>query len=198
MNKDILLCGVGGQGIVLVSKLLAASAMAAGETVHSAETIGMAQRGGSVTSHVRIGESYSPLIPSGCAELMLAFEPAEAVRNLPLLNQNGTVIVSSQPVMPVTASLSGGSYQAGPMLEFLKTRVKKMITANPAELCASLGSVRYFNVVMLGIAVAAGVTGLPEEIVRQSVESRVPEKFREINAKALKIGIDYYKNSERM
>ena len=74
MNKDILLCGVGGQGIVLVSKLLAASAMAAGETVHSAETIGMAQRGGSVTSHIRIGESYSPLIPSGCASLMLAFE----------------------------------------------------------------------------------------------------------------------------
>ncbi len=65
MNKDILLCGVGGQGIVLVSKLLAASAMASGEQVHSAETIGMAQRGGSVTSHVRIGESFSPLIPKG-------------------------------------------------------------------------------------------------------------------------------------
>ena len=193
MNKDILLCGVGGQGIVLVSKLLAASAMAAGETVHSAETIGMAQRGGSVTSHVRIGQSYSPLIPSGSASLMLAFEPGEAVRNLPLLSKDGTVIVSNTAVMPVTASLSGGSYQAEPMLDFLRKRVKKVITADPAELCAPLGSVKYFNVVMLGIALAAGVTGLPEEIVRNTVETKVPEKFREINAKALMIGEEYYK-----
>lgn len=193
MNKDILLCGVGGQGIVLVSKLLAASAMAAGETVHSAETIGMAQRGGSVTSHVRIGQSYSPLIPSGSASLMLAFEPGEAVRNLPLLSKDGTVIVSNTAVMPVTASLSGGSYQAEPMLDFLRKRVKKMITADPAELCAPLGSVKYFNVVMLGIALAAGVTGLPEEIVRKTVETKVPEKFREINTKALMIGEEYYK-----
>ena len=193
MNKDILLCGVGGQGIVLVSKLLAASAMAAGETVHSAETIGMAQRGGSVTSHVRIGQSYSPLIPSGSASLMLAFEPGEAVRNLPLLNKDGTVIVSNTAVMPVTASLSGGSYQAEPMLDFLRKRVKKVITADPGQLCAPLGSVKYFNVVMLGIALAAGVTGLPEDIIRESVKTRVPEKFREINAKALMIGEEYYK-----
>lgn len=193
MNKDILLCGVGGQGIVLVSKLLAASAMAAGETVHSAETIGMAQRGGSVTSHVRIGQSYSPLIPSGSASLMLAFEPGEAVRNLPLLSKDGTVIVSNTAVMPVTASLSGGSYQAEPMLDFLRKRVKKVITADPGQLCAPLGSVKYFNVVMLGIALAAGVTGLPEDIVRESVKTRVPEKFREINAKALMIGEEYYK-----
>lgn len=76
MNKDILICGVGGQGTVLASKLLAASAMAEGNTVHSAETIGMAQRGGSVTSHVRIGErAFSPLIPQGAADLLMAFEP---------------------------------------------------------------------------------------------------------------------------
>ena len=86
MDKSILLCGVGGQGTVLASKLIAAAFMNNGEVVHSAETIGMAQRGGSVTSHVRIGESaFSPLIPSGRADLILAFEPAEAVRNLPLL-----------------------------------------------------------------------------------------------------------------
>ena len=79
MNKDILICGVGGQGTVLASKILAAAAMEEGNSVHSAETIGMAQRGGSVTSHVRIGENvFSPLIPLGCADMILAFEPAEA------------------------------------------------------------------------------------------------------------------------
>ena len=87
MNKDILVCGVGGQGTVLASKLIASAYMAKGETVHSAETIGMAQRGGSVTSHVRIGEAYSPLIAQGGADIILAFEPAEAVRNLAYLKK---------------------------------------------------------------------------------------------------------------
>ena len=75
MNKDILICGVGGQGTVLASKLTASAAMREGNIVHSAETIGMAQRGGSVTSHVRIGDkAFSPLIPDGKADLILAFE----------------------------------------------------------------------------------------------------------------------------
>ena len=82
MKKDVMICGVGGQGTVLASKIIAASAMEEGSPVHSAETIGMSQRGGSVTSHVRIGEdSYSPLIPFGSADVLLAFEPSEAVRN---------------------------------------------------------------------------------------------------------------------
>ena len=195
MNKDILLCGVGGQGIVLVSKLLAASAMASGEQVHSAETIGMAQRGGSVTSHVRIGESFSPLIPKGSADLLIAFEPAEAVRNLPYLKKGGTVIVSSSAVMPVTASLTGGKYEAAPMLRYLKEKAGRLITADPDVLCAPLHSVKFFNVVMLGIATATGATGLPEEIVRQSVETRVPERFRAVNAQAFQIGTDYIKNA---
>ncbi len=94
IRKDILICGVGGQGTVLASKIIAAAAMAEGNTVHSAETIGMAQRGGPVTSHVRIGqEVFSPLIPRGSAELMLAFEPAEAVRNLRYLRKDGLVIL---------------------------------------------------------------------------------------------------------
>ena len=81
MNQDILLCGVGGQGTVLASKLIAAAAMAEGNTVHSAETIGMAQRGGSVISHIRIGDAASsPLIPYGHADILIAFEPAEAYR----------------------------------------------------------------------------------------------------------------------
>ena len=88
MNKRYSgLCGVGGQGTVLASKLIASAYMAKGETVHSAETIGMAQRGGSVTSHVRIGEAYSPLIAQGGADIILAFEPAEAVRNLAYLKK---------------------------------------------------------------------------------------------------------------
>ena len=110
MKKDILICGVGGQGTVLASKIIAASAMDEGSAVHSAETIGMAQRGGSVTSHVRIGEAYAPLIPQGAADMILAFEPAEAVRNLGYLKKDGIVIVNRVPVKPVTESLQDTGY----------------------------------------------------------------------------------------
>ena len=107
MNKNIILCGVGGQGTVLASKLIAAAAMEKGIPVMSAETIGMAQRGGSVFSHVRMGENlYSPMIAKGTADMILGFEPGETVRMLPYLKKNGAVVVSYRAVMPVTASLA--------------------------------------------------------------------------------------------
>lgn len=95
-TKNILLCGVGGQGTVLASKLIAYAAMKQGLAVRTSETIGMAQRGGCVVSHVRIGRMIdSPLVPRGSADLLLGFEPGETVRCLPYLRQGGTVIVSS-------------------------------------------------------------------------------------------------------
>ncbi len=123
MRKDILICGVGGQGTVLASKILASAAMTEGHPVHSAETIGMAQRGGSVTSHVRIGGgAFSPLIPFGSADLLLAFEPAEAVRNLKYLKPDGIVITNTVPMMPVTESLRPSGYEGRTMTDYLRTR----------------------------------------------------------------------------
>lgn len=91
MNKNIILCGVGGQGTVLASKLIAAAAMEKGIPVMSAETIGMAQRGGSVFSHVRMGENlYSPMIAKGTADMILGFEPGETVRMLPYLKKRSS------------------------------------------------------------------------------------------------------------
>ena len=95
MTKNVLLCGVGGQGTVLASRLIALAAMEKGMEARGAETIGMAQRGGSVVSHVRIGgEIYSPMIPHKGADVMIGFEPAEAVRCLPYLKKGGCVAVS--------------------------------------------------------------------------------------------------------
>ena len=97
MKMDCLLAGVGGQGTVLASRLIAQTAMEAlGLAAHTSETIGMAQRGGSVTSQVRIGEgACAPAIPLGGAEFILGFEPAEALRNFPYLKEGGTVLVVS-------------------------------------------------------------------------------------------------------
>lgn len=185
MNKSILLCGVGGQGTVLASKLIAAAFMQSGDVVHSAETIGMAQRGGSVTSHVRIGESaFSPLIPSGCADLILAFEPAEAVRNLPLLRENGAVIANSVPVKPITDM----SYDGAEAVDYLKKNVKNAIIVDAEEICREFGSSKFFNIAILGVACAAGKLGLSREQILAEIEKRVPEKYLEQNIKAFQKG----------
>ncbi len=132
---NIILCGVGGQGTVLASKILASAAGARGESAHTAETIGMAQRGGSVVSHVRIGEgAYSPLIAKGCADAIIAFEPAEAVRAFPYLKKGGSVTVSSSPVKPVTDSLADKPYSADDMIEFLEKQDIRLTVVDGGEI----------------------------------------------------------------
>lgn len=184
MNKDILLCGVGGQGTVLASKILAAAAQNAGETVHSAETIGMAQRGGSVTSHVRIGSSYSPLIPYKSADLIMAFEPAEAVRNLDYLKNDGVVIVNRVPVKPVTESLRDTGYDGADMIEYLNENYNCIVVDSNL-----LESARFLNIAMLGVAVQTGKLGFSKEQIQKEIEKRVPAKYLEVNIKAFEKGL---------
>lgn len=190
MNKDILICGVGGQGTVLASKIIAASASAEGDSIHSAETIGMAQRGGSVTSHVRIGkDAYSPLIPYGNADLLLAFEPAEAVRNLKYLRSDGVAIVNTAATKPVTESLNDTGYDGSKMVEYIKKKCI-CIFVDPDEVCRPFGSSKFFNIVILGIAAGSGRLGLSSEILLKQIEKRVPEAYVEINKKAFLAGYD--------
>ncbi len=191
MNKDILVCGVGGQGTVLASKLIASAAMNLGYTVHSAETIGMAQRGGCVTSHIRIGaKAYSPLIPHGSADIILAFEPAEAVRNLAYLKKGGLVIVNNVPVKPVTESLNDTGYDGQDMLTYLQSKCECIIV-DAKKLCADFGSTRYFNVAILGVAAGSGRLGLDGQTILAEIETRVPAKFAETNKAAFTAGVEY-------
>lgn len=196
MNKDILLCGVGGQGTVLASRLIASAAMDCGETVHSAETIGMAQRGGSVTSHIRVGENaFSPLIPKGSADLILAFEPAEALRNLPYLKEDGIVIVNRIPVKPTTEALTDTGYDGKAELAFLQKRCRCLIV-DSEQLCAPLGSTKFFNITLLGVAAGCGCLGIPSEIMLKEIAETVPKKYREPNRKAFLTGMDAGKTNE--
>ena len=189
MNKDILLCGVGGQGTVLASNLIAAAAMSSGDIVHSAETIGMAQRGGSVTSHVRIGtHAYSPLIPSGKADLILAFEPAEAARNLIYLKKDGMIIVNKMPVKPVTESLKDTGYDGTELINYMKEHCPHLITLDGESFVHNYGSAKYLNVALLGVATGSGRLGLSAEAILKEIEHRVPEKFRETNIQVFNAG----------
>lgn len=193
MNKDIMICGVGGQGTVLASKIIAAAAMDEGNTVHSAETIGMAQRGGSVTSHVRVGEEiYSPLIPFANADIILAFEPAEAVRNLVYLQKDGMVIVNSDPTKPVTESLQNTGYDGKEMIEYLKKKCNCIVVSSE-KIYEKFGSSKFFNIAILGVAVGSGRLGISEEAVKAQIEKRIPVKFLEANMEAFKMGIELSK-----
>ena len=189
MNKSVILCGVGGQGTVLASKLISYAAMEKGQEVKSAETIGMAQRGGSVTSHIRMGEgAFSPLIPKGTADVMIAFEPAEAVRNLSYLKKDGVVVVSGKAVKPVTAALSEKVYEAEEMLHYLQTKVQRLIVIDGGQVEVELGSAKPLNVVLLGAAIACNEIDISMEEIRDAIAAKVPEKFHELNFKALKLG----------
>ena len=186
MNKNIVLCGVGGQGTVLASKLIAAAAMKKGISVMSAETIGMAQRGGSVFSHIRLGEHlHSPMIAKGTADIIIGFEPAEAVRMLPYLKEHGQVIVSSHAIMPVTSTLSGADYNGKEMILYLKKVVSNLLVVDSEKACHELGSSKVLNILLLGAAISSGALGLTEEELREAIKDRLPEKFHDLNYRAL-------------
>ena len=187
MTDDIILCGVGGQGTILASKLLSAAAMDRGLAVKTAETIGMAQRGGSVFSHVRIGDgANSPLIGRGRAGLIIAFEPAEAVRQLPFLKAGGTVVVSNRPIIPVSATIGGPAYDLDAIMGYLRERVgDNLVVVDADRAAAELGSSKCLNVVLLGAAVRTGALSLTADDIRTAITSCLPERFHELNFRAL-------------
>lgn len=186
MRKNILLCGVGGQGTVLASKLLAAAAMEKGLPVMSAETIGMAQKGGSVFSHLRMGEGIeTPMLSRGSADLIIAFEPAEAVRMLPYLAADGCVVVSQTPVIPVTAVLRKASYDGSEMIAYLRQHVKNLIVIDGEAACREVGSPRALNMVLLGAAADGGALPFTVDEIKRVMQKRVKPQFYEINCRAM-------------
>ncbi len=188
-NTNIILCGIGGQGTILASKLLAAAAMQRGIEVKTAETIGMAQRGGSVFSHIRLGEGlHSPLIAPGKADLILAFEPAEAVRHLPYLKKGGSVITAGRPVFPTTALIGQSQYPVEEIFAYLREHVEHLSIVDSEKAAEDLGSARVLNVVLLGAALKSGALGFTKEDILDAIHARVNPRFHELNERALEYG----------
>lgn len=188
MDTNILLCGVGGQGTVLASRLLAEAAMEKGRHVRTAETIGMAQRGGGVVSHVRIGdEIHSPLIPKGGADVILGFEPGEAVRCLPYLKPEGTLVVNTKAVKPVTATLGGDLYEGSDMLTYLRLKVKNLITVDGDSVCDRCGSPKVLNTALVAAGAKAGCLDLTLEELQSAIRSKMKEKYHAPNLMAVEI-----------
>lgn len=190
MKYDILIAGVGGQGTILASRILAEAALRADLFTRTSETIGMAQRGGCVLSHVRIGDEASPIIPSGKTDLLIAFEPGEAARNLESLSPEGVCIVNTRPVMPVTASLGNAAYEVDAVYDYIKTKVCNTIFIDAYDLAEKAGSVKTVNVVLLGAAAATGNLPMSRETIEKVIAENVPKRFIELNEKAFKMGFD--------
>ena len=189
--KSCLLCGVGGQGTVLASRIIAAAAMAKGLRAKTAETIGMAQRGGSVVSHVRIGEAIaSPTIPLGTADVMIGFEPGEAAANIKYLKEDGVLSVSSKQVKPVTASLGQSAYDGEECLAWLKENVGRCIVIDPDEIMEACGSPKVLNLAMTGALAQTGAMDLGIEDMEEALKIRMKPKLLEMNRKALHMGAE--------
>lgn len=189
MTADIIIAGVGGQGIVLASKLVARAALAKGLFVRTSETIGMAQRGGSVVSHIRIGASvHSPMVAPGAAQAIIGFEPGEAVRALAYLRPGGDVVVSARAIPPVTSALSRSDYDGSEMLAYLERCGARLTVVDGDAVCAEVGSRKVLNTALLGAAAACGALGLSLEELEAAVRETVPARFVEMNVMALKRG----------
>lgn len=185
--KNILLVGVGGQGIILASKVLSEGLINAGYDVKMSEVHGMAQRGGSVTTQVRYGEKvYSPIIGKGQADIIVSFEKMEALRMLEYLKKDGVVVVNDYaiPSMPV---LTGAAQYPEGVIEKLESKVKTIVF-NAADVARELGNPKTQNIVLLGALIKA--IGLEDLNWDAAIEACVKPRFVEINKKALRKGME--------
>jgi indolepyruvate ferredoxin oxidoreductase beta subunit len=183
---NILFCGVGGQGILLASEVTAYSLLAAGMEVRKSEVHGMAQRGGSVTAHLRYGgKVYSPLISPGEADIVVAFEMMEAVRYLPYMHSGSKVIVNTHKIYPPVVATGKMVYPEN-VLDELTSRDIHVRELNAFDIASGVGEVRAVNIVMVGVL----STYLPvdEQVYVDVMHERIPERFRDVHIRAFQEG----------
>ena len=183
--KNILLAGVGGQGTILAGKILSQWAKIIGMDVKYSEIHGMAQRGGSVITQVRIGEKvYAPIIDIGTAHYILAFEQLEGLRYAHMLSPKGTMIVSTQRLDPSPVLMGVASYPEG-VLSRLESEFHAKVIDAP-DIAKRAGNPRTSNVVLVG-ALAMVMNGNKEEWIR-AVSETVPTKYLDVNLRAFDLG----------
>ena len=194
--RNVLLTGVGGQGTVLAAKVLAQAAQAQGWQVRTAETIGMAQRGGSVVSHVRMGDNgeevIAPLVAKGTADMIIAFELAEAARVLPYLAPDGVMVSATTSIQPITAALSTEPYLAEATIASLDERLNecaaapaRFVLVDDEAVLPQVGNRKALNTVLLAFALKTGHLPLSLDDLRDAIRACVKPRFVELNLAAI-------------
>ncbi len=187
-SRNILIVGVGGQGVVLASNLLAEAALKSGFDVKKTDTLGMAQRGGSVVSHLRYGQSVaSPLIPMGEADLLIAFEKLEAARWAHFLKPDGVLIINALALPPLSVTLGNDTYPGDGDLRSMLGRFTPNVHIVPGTATAErLGNVKMVNTVLLGYA--SRFLAIDADILMSTIEAALPEKLLRTNLAAFDAG----------
>ncbi len=187
MDKlNIMIVGVGGQGTLLASRILGNVAMKMNFDVKVSEVHGMAQRGGSVVTYVKLAKKvYSPIIEKGEADIILAFEQLEALRWMEYLKNGGSYIINEQRIDPIPVILGKEKYPEG-IIGKINEVVNKAIAVDALPIARECGNIKAVNVVLLGVL--AKETGIDKEIWMESIKETVPPKLQEINFKAFEAG----------
>ena len=191
---NTLIVGVGGQGIILISELLGKAAVADGLNVRGSEVLGMAVRGGSVVSTIRIGsEVYGPLIPVGKGDILIGMEPVEALRNIVYLSKSGLAILNTETIVPFTVSLGESEYPGlEKIIENLKRVTNKVIAIDATHIAEEAGNPLAANVVMLGALFATGQLPIQIETMKEAIQTRFSAKLAPVNLKAFALGYQKY------
>ncbi len=181
MKYDIVLGGVGGQGTLTASEIIAKAAMKKDYKVMMAETHGMAQRGGSVVSHVRLGDVYGALVPEGQGDLVMGFEYMEAFRQLKFLKKGGKIIINTHTIKPVTL-------ETYPDLDYDLTDYD-VLKFDATKIAMNLGKVIVTNIVMVGAASRFASLPVSEQELKDALRESVRPEFLDIDLKAFEEGV---------
>ncbi len=192
LSYNILLVGVGGQGVLLASSVLGNAAMEDGLNVVMSEVHGMAQRGGSVTATVRIGsDAKSPLIPRGGADVLIGFEPAETYRHLHFAHRSTFVVTNMHPIIPIQVSMGLEGYpEVDTILGAARELNDHLLPIDADGLAAESGNRMAAGAVLVGAVCALDRFPISRESVHRALAARVPERHAEANAKAFDKGFE--------
>ncbi|MGB9978500.1 indolepyruvate oxidoreductase subunit beta [Methanobacterium sp.] len=189
---NIYICGVGGQGIIKTSIVIGEAAMKSDMGVVMSEVHGMAQRGGVVSTELKIGDSKSPIIEKGSANLLIAFEPMEALRAISKARQNTYVVVNTSPIMPFNIIGSEVPYpKISDILDELKSKVKGVFALDAEKAAKDAGHILSLNMVMLGGATAVSGFPIDKEAILKSMKANLPQKSIPINLNAYEKGFEF-------
>ncbi|OYT66281.1 indolepyruvate oxidoreductase subunit beta [Candidatus Bathyarchaeota archaeon ex4484_205] len=198
-SRRLIFIGVGGQGVVLVTRIISQSVVEEGYRVVIGETHGQAIRGGTTLTHMLYGEEeiYSPLIMKGTADAIIGFEPMETVRALPYLRRGGVVVYNRHPVHPVTVKIGEEEYPTpGELFSKINSIDGRVYGLDATKIAEELGSRRVANILLLGVMTGAFDLGIQLDTIRESIMRNVPPGTVEANLKAFNKGIEYAKREQ--
>jgi len=193
-SYNIYIAGVGGQGVIKTSQVLGLACVKKGVNIVMSEIHGMSQRGGSVPAEIKIGDAYSPLIEEGATDLLIAFEPSEAVRAARKLSKRTLAVVNRKPVIPFTVSLGISTYEDPEIyINELRENLNCVIAIDALSLAESAGSILSVNMVMLGAA--SSFEGFPVEkgFLVEAIKESFSPKYVDLNLKAFDMGFELKK-----